>query len=95
MTRTILETIGNATTTPMQGNTSPIQRNTPAIQRLLWLFGMAKGNPNMVNAMLQNNPMMQRVNQIIQENGGDKQRAFYALANQMGVNPEDVLSMLR
>ena len=55
-----------------------------------------RGNPQaLLSQLSQNNPNMQRVNQIIQQNGGDARKAFYSLANQMGVNPDDVLSMLR
>ena len=55
-----------------------------------------RGNPQaLLSQLSQNNPNMQRVNQLIQQNGGDARKAFYSLANQMGVNPDDVLSMLK
>ena len=55
-----------------------------------------RGNPQaLLSQLSQNNPNMQRVNQLIQQNGGDARKAFYSLANQMGVNPDEILSMLK
>ena len=56
-------------------------------------------NRNMVTApvqtILNKNPQYQQILNLLRENGGDPQRAFYALANQMGINPNDILSMLK
>ena len=46
-----------------------------------------KGNPQ---ALLQNNPQVQ---QLIQQHGS-AQNAFYALARQMGIDPNEVLKTL-
>ena len=55
-----------------------------------------RGNPQaLLSQLSQNNPNMQKANQLIQQNGGDARKAFYSLANQMGVNPDEILSMLR
>lgn len=45
--------------------------------------------------MLQNNEQVQAVKQFIQTNGGDSRKVYYALAQQMGVNPEEVLNRVR
>ena len=50
------------------------------------------GNPQM---MLQQMPQYRQVMDYIQQNGGDAQRAFYQKAQEMGVNPDDILSQLR
>jgi len=53
-------------------------------------------NPQgMLNMLAQQNPQLGNVMQIVQENGGDPRRAFYSTAEKMGVNPDEVLSMLR
>lgn len=44
--------------------------------------------------MLQNNPNVNAVTNLIKQYG-DPQSAFYAEAKRRGVNPEDVLSMLQ
>ena len=56
----------------------------------------AARNPQaMIQVMAQQNPKMQQVMQFVQQNGGDAKTAFYKLAEQQGVNPDDVLNMLK
>ena len=45
--------------------------------------------------MLTNNPQYQQILNLLRENGNDPQKAFYALASKMGINPNDILSMLK
>lgn len=53
----------------------------------------SSNNPQMlIQNMLQNNP---QVRNIIQQNGGDPKTAFYNLARQKGINPDEILNMLR
>ena len=54
---------------------------------------MSMANPNtMVQTLLSQNP---QVKQLIEQAGGDPKKAFYTLAQQMGVDPEQILSQLR
>ena len=54
------------------------------------------GNPQaMLGQLLQNNPQMRQAMNLVQQYGGDAQKAFYALAQQRGVNPDEILSMLQ
>ena len=51
------------------------------------------GNPQaMVNQMISQNP---QVNQIINQYGGDPKTAFYKYAEANGVNPEEILNMMK
>lgn len=53
------------------------------------------GNPQMMlNQMMSQNPQMQSVMQYINQNGGDAKAAFYKLAQERGINPEDILKQL-
>lgn len=53
----------------------------------------AMTNPNtMVQQLLNQNP---RVQELIRQNGNDPKKAFYALAQQMGVDPEAFLAQLK
>ena len=64
---------------------SPVNKAMSAVQTV--------SNPNaMIQQLLQQNP---RVQQLIQQNGNDPKRAFYALAQQMGVDPEQFLANLK
>ena len=61
------------------------------------MLNMARnaGNPQaMLSQMMKNNPNYNQAMKIIEENGGDAKAAFYNLAQQNGVNPDDILSML-
>jgi len=49
----------------------------------------------MLQQMMQNNPQYQQVMQLVNQAGGDPQKAFYQMAQQMGVNPDEILSMLK
>lgn len=56
----------------------------------------AAGNPQiMIQKMLQSNPQYAQVQKLIADNGGDAQKAFYSLANQMGVDPNEILNALK
>lgn len=57
---------------------------------------MQMANPQMMlQQMLGQNPNYARAQQLIQQAGGDPQKAFYDLANQMGVDPNEILSALK
>ena len=50
-------------------------------------------NPNaFVNQLVNKNP---QIRQIIQQYGGDPKTAFYKYAEANGINPDEVLGMLR
>lgn len=53
-------------------------------------------NPNeMIAQLAMRNPQMQSVMQEVQRNGGDARKAFYAMAQQKGVDPNSILNMLK
>ena len=52
----------------------------------------AIGNPQM---MLQQMPQYRQVMEYVNQNGGDAKSAFYAKAKEMGVDPDEILKMLR
>lgn len=62
------------------------------IQNMINAIKAAKNPQAMIQNMAANNPQVQ---QLLQQSGGDPKAAFYNLARQKGVNPDDVLKMLR
>ena len=57
---------------------------------------MLRSDPRaMLEQLAQRNPNYQQAMQLIQQNGGDARKAFYDLANQKGVDPNEILNMLR
>ena len=67
------------------------QKLGPAKQAM----GMMRNPSMMLNQMFANNPNYAQAQQLIQQSGGDAKKAFYDLAQQMGVDPEQILSQLR
>ena len=70
-------------------------RIQPQIQQLISMV-KASGNPQqMLNQLMQTNPQMQQVMQLIQKHGGDPTKAFYALAEEKGIDPQQILDLLK
>lgn len=67
------------------------RRTNPQIDRFRSLMQMAKGNPGAVlEGMMQRNPAYAQVIKLVRQNGGDPQKAFYALAKQKGYDPDQL-----
>ena len=49
----------------------------------------------MLQSMVSSNPQMKQVMDMVNQSGGNPKEAFYSLAKQKGVNPDDILNMLR
>ena len=56
----------------------------------------SSNNPQMLlQNMIQQNPQMQQVMNIVRQSGNDPKTAFYTLAKQRGVDPNQILQMLK
>mgnify|MGYP007022147861 CR=1 FL=1 len=76
-------------------NQNRIIQNLSPIKRMMNTLRTA-GNPQMMlNQMISQNPQMKEIMDYINQNGGDAESAFYKKANEMGINPNDVLSQLK
>jgi len=63
----------------------------PQIRQMISMVKSA-GNPQlMLNQLMQNNP---QVMQIVQKYGS-ADKAFYALAEEKGINPQEILDLLK
>jgi hypothetical protein len=56
---------------------------------------MAQNSQQRFNQLIMNNPQLQTVVSLIQQGGGNSQQIFYALAKQMGIDPNTVLNALK
>ena len=82
----------------MPGILQQIARANPMMQKVKQMMNMVNGAQNpqmMLNQLFTNNPQFKQVMDLIQSAGGDPQKAFYDLAQQKGINPQDVLDMLK
>ena len=74
------------------------QLRKPALNNVRQMVNMVKSarNPQaMLDQLMRNNPQYRQVTELINQNGGDPKRAFYALAQQQGIDPNEILDMLR
>lgn len=68
--------------------------NLNSIKQMVNMVKAAKNPQAMLNQMIQNNPNYRQITDIINQYG-DPKKAFYALAQQNGIDPDEILSMLR
>ena len=56
----------------------------------------AAGNPQaMINQMISSNPQMKQAMDLINQHGGDPMKAFYAEAERRGVDPQQIIDMMK
>ena len=65
------------------------------IKQMMNMVKAAKDPQAALNMLAMNNPKMKQVMDIVEQYGGDSMAAFKATAEQMGVNPEEILGMLK
>ena len=53
-------------------------------------------NPQMaLNQLMQSNPQMKQVMDLVNTSGNSPEQLFYALAKQKGINPNEILDALK
>ena len=70
----------------------------PQLSQVKQMMQMVRsaGNPNaMMQSLLMRNPQYAQALKLVQESGGDAKAAFYKLAEQAGVDPNEILSALK
>lgn len=71
------------------------QNQTNPIKQMLNMVRMSQNPQAMMRQMMASNPKMQQVMQIVQQHGGDPMTAFREEAKRRGVDPEEILEMIR
>ena len=75
-----------------------IARSNPMMSRVKQMIGMVNDSQNptaLLNQMMANNPQLKQIMDVVQQNGGDPKTAFYSMADKMGVDPQEILNMLK
>jgi hypothetical protein len=67
------------------------QNNQDVLTGMVNAYLNASNPQRMLNSIIQQNPQMQQVVNLVNQSGGNAQNLFYALARQMGVDPEAFL----
>ena len=75
------------------GNLLP--NNISQIKQMMNTFNSA-ANPQLAMQNLMNsNPQVKQIVDFVRQSGGDPKQAFYKMAEQQGVDPEEVINLLR
>jgi len=73
----------------------PVNNNLSQIKNMMNMVRSA-GNPQlMLQQMAQNNSQLRQVMDLINQSGGDPKAAFYKLAQEKGIDPQQILDMLK
>jgi len=75
-----------------------IAKSNPMTAKIKQMMSMVNGSQNpqmMLNQLMTANPNLKQVMDFIQESGGDPKTAFYSMADKMGVDPQEILNMLK
>ena len=61
-----------------------------------WDLINSMGNPQeAINQIMASNPKVREINKLIEEAGGDPEKAFRMKAQEMGVNPDDFINAMK
>ncbi len=75
-----------------------LMKQSNGMTNLMQMFNVVKsaGNPQaMLMQMMKTNPQYAQVMNLVNERGGDPKSAFYSLAKEKGVDPNEILKMLK
>ena len=82
----------------MPGILQQLARSSPMMGQIKQMMGavrMAQNPQAALNQMLMSNPQMKQVMDIVGQYGGDADKAFRSIAEQNGINPQEIMNMLR
>ena len=77
-----------------QSGRSPLS-NLNQIKQYMNLFKGAKNPQALLQNMMQTNPQIKYVMDLVNQNGGDPKAAFYKLAEEKGIDPNEIINILK
>lgn len=75
-----------------------LARNNPKMMQLKQMMNavkMAQNPTAMLNQMAMNNPQLKQVLDVVNQYGGDANKALADIAKQNGIDPNELINMLR
>ena len=76
------------------GKNSMAQLAQP-VRQMMSAIRTAQNPQAALNQLIMNNPQMKQVMDIVQKHGGDPMKAFREEAEAAGINPDEIMGMLR
>ena len=74
---------------------APLPSNLSNIKQMMNMFKSAQNPQQMMATLTQNNPQMKDVMTLIQNSNMTPKDLFYKMAQQKGVNPDEVIKALQ
>ena len=65
------------------------------IKQMMNTIRMAQNPTAMLNQMVMNHPQLKQVMDLVNQHGGDPEKAFRTVAEKNGINPQDILDMMK
>ena len=65
------------------------------IKQMIGMIRTAQNPQAMINQLMMTNPQMKQVMEIVRQHGGDPMAAFRAEAQDRGVDPDEIMNMLK
>ena len=77
--------------------TNPIlqRMNINQVRQMINMFKGVNNPQALLQSMIAKNPQLQSVMNYINQNGGNPKDAFYKMAQEKGIDPEEILQMLK
>ena len=77
--------------------TNPIlqRMNINQVRQMINMFKGVNNPQQLLQSMMNNNPQMQSVMKYVNDNGGNPKDAFYKMAQEKGIDPEEIINMLK
>ena len=75
-----------------------LAKSNPMLEKIKQMIGMVKTSQNpqaMLNQMVMNHPQLKQVMEIVNQHGGDPEKAFRTVAEKNGINPQDIIDMMK
>ena len=73
-----------------------IAKSNPKMQQIKQMIDTVKmaQNPQLaLNQMIMSNPQLKQVMEIVNQYGGDPDKAFRSVAEQYGINPQEIMNL--
>lgn len=75
-----------------------LAKSNPMMEKVKQMMSMVKASQNpqaMLNQLMMSNPNLKQAMDIIQESGGSPATAFYSMADKLGVDPQEIIDMMK
>lgn len=75
-----------------------LAKSNPMMQQIKQMMTMVNSAQNpqaMLNQMMMSNPHLKQAMDIVNQYGGDPEKAFRTVAEKNGLNPDDILNLLK